>query len=156
MRAFLMIAVSSFLLAGCMHGQMGQGPHAGMGERHMRMAHGMGPLAGCPGSQEGVEASLTHMQSALNITSAQEAAWNAYAAAYRQHAASMPMRAGMGTGMGHVAAAPERMRHHEEMMARHLESMRALRASLEALYAVLTPEQRAAADALQCGGEHGH
>lgn len=156
MRPFLMIAaVSSFLLAGCMHGQMGPGPHAGMGEGHMHSAGGMGPMAGCPGSHQDAEARLAQLRAALNITPAQEAAWSAYAAAYRQHAALMPMHAVMGAGMGHMAGpAPERMRHHEEMMANHLETMRALRANLEALYGVLTPEQRAAADALQCGGGH--
>lgn len=152
MRAFISLAVT-LLVAGCVHGQMGPGAHAGMGQHRMQMAGAMGPMAGCPGAHQDAEARLAALRSALTITSTQEPAWNAYATAYRQHAAAMPMRAGMGAG--HMAGpAPERMRHHEEMMASHLESMRALRARLEALYAVLTPEQRAAGDAMRCEGMH--
>ncbi|MBY0563226.1 MAG: Spy/CpxP family protein refolding chaperone [Hyphomonadaceae bacterium] len=155
MRTSIVVAALSLLLAGCVHGAMGPGPHAGARESSMQMMAGMGAMAGCPHARHDAEAHLAHVRAALSITPDQEAAWNAYAAAYREHAGSMPMHHGGGPGMGHTTgSAPERMRHHEEMMASHLDSMRALRASLEALYAVLTPEQRTAADALECGSMH--
>ncbi len=146
--------------AGCAGGMMGGPMHgSGMGadmgggsDRGMMMA--MGPMVGCPHQHQDADAFLSRTHASLNITAAQEAAWAVYAAAYRRHAGEM----GMGAMRRQMGSVPDRVRHHSDMMERHLASMRALRDSLDALYAVLTPEQRAAADALGCepGQDHRH
>jgi hypothetical protein len=142
------------------------GPMAGGQDQHMHdpMAGGQGhqmhgpmmmmsPLVGCHGGHGDVEARLSEMHSTLHITPAQESAWAAYAEAYRAHSAHMGgMMAMMGAGHEAGAMPPlrERLRHHDEMMSRHLASFQALRAAIDGLYATLDAEQRRQADALQC------
>lgn len=149
------IAISMALsLAGCvggmggaMHGGgMGGRHQGGMEARHQHMMGGMGPMVGCPGEQQDVEQRLASLRASLAITSAQEPAWTAYADAYRQHAGAMHM----GPMTHHAGSLPERMQHHETMMTEHLSSMRALRTSVEGLYAVLSDAQKAQAEALAC------
>jgi hypothetical protein len=115
---------------------------------HMMMS--MGPMVGCPGSTGSVDARLASLHSTLRITGAQEALWTTYADAYRQSASSMGMGA-MGS-MGSMSAMPlpQRLQHHETMMSTHLTSLHDLRAALAPLYASLSAEQKATADAMAC------
>lgn len=150
----ILIAFAGVLaVSGCVGGMMGGGPHAGMGMGagieggrggHMMMAMSMGPMVGCP--RQDAEAQLSQLRASLNITAAQEPAWGAYADAYRNRAGGMNMGA-MQHQMGPV---PARMEQRLAMMEQHMATMQALRDALDALYAVLTPEQRATADALVC------
>lgn len=132
--------------SGCAGGMMGGPPmhRPGMEEGGMAMMMAMGPLVGCPAQDS--DAQLSRLHATLGITAAQEPAWSAYADAYRRHAGDMgAMQHQMGP-----ATAPDRARQHTEMMERHVALMRALSDALSALYAVLTPAQRASADALAC------
>lgn len=149
------VAISmALLLAGCVGGMggavhgggMGGRHQGGMEGRHQHMMAGLGPMVGCPGEYQEVEQRLASLRASMAITSAQEPAWTAYADAYRQHAAAMHM----GPMAHHAGALPERMQHHETMMTNHLSSMRALRASVENLYAGLSDAQKAQANALAC------
>lgn len=145
--------------AGPQHAEAAMGQHHQMGQ-HMgqqmgqHMGMGPGPLAGCHGQAGDADARLSEMRTTLAITTAQETAWNAYAEAYRAHAAAMPM--GMGgqggmMGQGATMTAPQMLQHHEAMMQGRLGTLTALRERFDALYAQLSPQQKAQADALTCG-----
>lgn len=126
----------------------GEGSRDGMQGAMM----GMTPLVGCHGARGDVDARLASVRAALQITPAQESAWGPYAAAFRAHAEHMG--AGMmGMGAGAAAQPPvvDRLRHHEAMMSQHMASFQALRGAIDTLYASLSAEQKAAADALHCG-----
>ncbi len=111
------------------------------------MMMSMGPMVGCPGSTASVDARLASLHATLRITGTQEALWATYADAYRRSASSM----GMGA-MGSMGAMPlpQRLQHHETMMSTHLTSLHDLRAALSPLYASLSAEQKAIADAMAC------
>ena len=107
----------------------------------------MGPMVGCPGSADVVDARLSSLHSTLLITGAQEALWTTYAEAYRRSTSSM----GMGA-MGSMGAMPlpQRLQQHQTMMSSHLTSLQNLSAALVPLYASLSAEQKAIADAMKC------
>ncbi|MBK7472671.1 MAG: Spy/CpxP family protein refolding chaperone [Betaproteobacteria bacterium] len=125
-------------------GGPGYGPGAGMG---MGMGHRHGPMAGADPSVM-VESRLADMKTLLQITAAQESAWQAFTAAARQQAAGMQaMRTQMQQDAG---TAPERMAQRSAMMQQRSAAMATMSTAFGALYAVLTPAQKAVAD--QHGG----
>jgi hypothetical protein len=118
-----------------------------------KMGHGMmsGHHAGM-GSV--VEGRLAYLKSELGITDAQAAAWSAYADAARARVEGMQsMHTDMMAAM-QKGGAIERMDVRIKGMETMLEAMRAIKPATEALYAVLTPDQKAVADDLignDCG-----
>jgi hypothetical protein len=126
----------------------GNGPGMGYGNGP-GMRYGMGPGMGMWHGPRGdhaavVDGRLEYMKSALNITSAQESAWQTFSSASKAEAASMDaMRQKMGDSAG---TAPSRMAAHAEAMQQRAAAMAAVSKAFEGLYAVLTPEQRAIAD----------
>ena len=120
------------------YGGMGRGYGPGMG-----MGPGHGPMAGGDPSAM-VDARLSDLKAQLKITSDQEAAWQTYAAAAKEQAAGMKaMRAQMLEGTG---TAPERMAQRTAAMQQRAAGMATMTNAFSALYAVLTPEQKAIAD----------
>jgi Spy/CpxP family protein refolding chaperone len=112
------------------------GPEMGMGRGH-------GPMAGGDPAVM-VESRMTELKAQLKITPAQDAAWQAYAAQARSQAASMQaMRGQMQEDTG---SAPERMAKRTAAMQQQLAGMTRMTETLTALYAVLTPDQKAVAD----------
>ena len=137
----------------------GYGPGAGMGSGH-GMGWGMGPGAGGMGPMgygmgpgrmgsgnptAAAEGRLAYLKSTLQITPAQETAWQAFAAKAKQQAESMFSRR---TAMHEAAGttAPDRLAKRSEIMKQHVTEMEAMSTALKDLYAALTPEQRAVAD----------
>jgi Spy/CpxP family protein refolding chaperone len=119
-------------------GGMGPGFGAGMG-----MGPWHGPMAGADHAAV-VDSHLSDTKTLLKISTAQEAAWQAFAAAAKQQAASMQaMRAQMWDSTG---TAPERMAQRAAAMQQRSAGMAAMADAFSALYAVLTPEQKAIAD----------
>lgn len=119
-------------------GGMGQGPGAGMG-----MGHRHGPMAGGDPSVM-VETRMTDMKALLQITAAQEPAWQTFAAAAKQQATAMQaMRAQMQQSAG---TAPERMAQRTAMMQQRSAGMATMSTAFNTLYAALTLEQKAVAD----------
>ena len=111
-------------------GPMGQGP----------MRQGMGPQAFAnPGAF--AEGRLAGLKAQLNITAAQEPAWNAFADQAKQQAAAM--QALMSSAQ---ATAPERIELRTQMMKQRQEQMEKGTAAFKELYAALSPEQKALAD----------
>lgn len=123
----------------------------------------MGMMSGmmdCPmmgGHTEGV---LAFLETELKITPAQTAAWDAFATAYRDFAASRPQMPKKGGGMkgpgaggqmmgGQDAASfPDRMGTRMQMMEGRLAAMKKLQGAVRPLYAALNAEQKKIADRL--------
>lgn len=121
-------------------GGMGPGHGRGMG---MGMGPGHGPMAGVDPVAM-ADARLADMKARLQITPAQESAWQGFAATAKQQAASMQAaRAQMRESTG---TAPDRMALRTQVMQQRTASMAAMTGALDTLYSVLTPEQRAVAD----------
>ena len=122
----------------------GSGPGMGMGPGHGRMA-GVDPATRA-------DSRLTYLKTQLQITAAQETAWQEFAATAIQQASSrQAARAQMWDSAG---TAPERMALRAQMMQQRAASMTTMSNALTALYAVLTPEQKTIAD--QSFGRGGH
>lgn len=128
------------------YGGMGHGFGPGMG-----MGPGHGPMAGADPAAI-ADAHLGDLKAQLKITASQEGAWQTFAAQAKQQAASMQaMRAQMMEGTG---TAPERMGQRAAAMQQRAAGMATMTSAFGALYAVLTPEQKAIAD--QNAGMSGH
>ena len=129
--------------AGCMGADKGQG---------------MGRHQGGPGGQRGagnpadVAARLAAAKTTLAITAAQEPAWQAFEGVARQHAEA---RQAMRSTMQGQAASADHAAQREAMMKQREAHRAESEAARQALYAVLTPEQKAIADK-QLGARHGH
>lgn len=145
------IAAAAFAYPGGGHGQgfgpcMGDGPGMGYGPR----GGGYGPQ-GAAGPSAGrdpvafAESRLGEMRSELKITTAQDAAWQTFAAKAKKQAEDMQtMRKTMWGAP--AASAPERIAQRTALMQQRLAGMEDMTAALKELYAVLTPEQKAIAD----------
>jgi Spy/CpxP family protein refolding chaperone len=119
-------------------GGMGHGYGPGMG-----MGPGHGAMAGVNHAAM-ADARLSDLKAQLKITTGQEAAWQAFATQAQAQAASMQaMHAQMQPGTG---TAPERMAQRTAAMQQRAAGMAAMTNAFSALYAVLTPEQKAIAD----------
>lgn len=130
------------------YGGMGQGFGPGMG-----MGPGHGPMAGVDHAAL-ADARLADMKTLLKINTSQDATWQVFATAARQQAAGMQaMRAQMqDSGL----TAPERMAQRTAAMQARSAGMVTMTNAFNALYALLTPEQKAIADqGVGMMGRHG-
>ncbi|MBP6338834.1 MAG: Spy/CpxP family protein refolding chaperone [Vitreoscilla sp.] len=97
------------------------------------------------------EKRLASLKTELKITAQQESAWQAFAAKATEQAKAMQAQHQQRMQERNKAApanasAPERMAEHLGQMKQHLAGMEGMQASVNDLYAALTPEQRALAD----------
>lgn len=103
------------------------------------------------------EGTLAFLKTELNIKPSQAGAWDAFATAFREIAASRGSMMGegmMGGGMmaegGRGAAMakplPERLAMHTQMMERHLGTAKKLQLAVQPLYTQLDAKQRKTAD----------
>ena len=120
------------------HG-MGMGPGAGPG-----MGWGHGPGAGFDPAVM-VDSRLSNLKAQLQITAAQEPAWQAFTAAARQQVADMQAIHNQMQQQG-AGTAPERLALHSAIMQQRSAAMATMSTAFNALYAVLTPEQKTLAD----------
>lgn len=141
--AVAVLAAASFGMIAVSQAQMGPGFGHGPG-----MGRGMGPgYFGSQGARSpaaNAEARLTTLRTQLNITSEQEPAWQAYAAAVTQQAQQMQAFHDQMTQS--TASAPERMALMPQVMQQRAAGMQVVGQALTELYAVLTPEQRTLVD----------
>lgn len=135
-------------------GMMGGGMMGGDMGRMMTMMHGGMMGGGMMGDMplKHVEGRLAFLKTELKITPAQEAQWTKFAELVRSTAknaqtAKPPMMQG---GMK-PSTAPERLGHYEKTLAARLETVRALKAAVDPLYASLGDDQKKIADALLMG-----
>ena len=91
---------------------------------------------------------LDAAKSEIGVTAAQQQAWSAYAEAVEaDRAAMLAMHAQMPAMMGAANAnAPDRLQAHLSFMQARLASLQQVEAASQALYQVLTPDQRARAN----------
>ena len=125
------------------------GPHGMMGAPgSWMMGRGGFSRAMCNATADHIEGRLAYAKAELKTTEAQEALWNAYAAAARDNATAM--RAHCTTMMsqrsGSAVSLPDRLDQHEQLMAAQLETVRAMDKALKPLYAALSDAQKHAAD----------
>ncbi len=133
-------------------GHEGMG-HEGMG--HEGMGHeGMGPGMMMCGMGTHIEGKLAYLKAELKITDAQMPLWNAFADAYRsngqkraQHCAAMKEHGGAMMPSDIL----DKLNMMEQHMTMHLESVRALKATLQPLYAALSDEQKKTANEILKG-----
>jgi LTXXQ motif family protein len=136
------------IMSGCrtMGGMMGPGMGGMMG-----MMMGGGPMMGMMGAGPMMEARLAYQKAELGITDAQTAAWDNYVVAFRARGAAMQsMHADMMQIM-QTGNAMARLDAHINAMEAMVDSLKALKPATEALYAVLSDEQKAKADQLLGG-----
>jgi hypothetical protein len=101
-----------------------------------------------------IDSHLGDLKAELNITTAQEAAWQTFTTAAKQQATSMQaMHTQMQQGSG---TAPERMAQGATAMQQRAAGMMTMANALKDLYATLTPEQKTIADKhFSMMGSHG-
>jgi LTXXQ motif family protein len=125
----------------------GMGPGMMMGWGMMNPAV-MGMMMGAPA----VQGRLAYVKAELGITDAQASAWDGYASAVNAQVTSMQgMHAGMMQAI-QSGSAMDRIDAHIKAMGAMVESLKALKPATEALYAVLTDEQKQKADLLLVTG----
>lgn len=140
---------------GMMMGQggtmMGQGAMMGPGGAIMTMMMGH---AGMMALADRVEGRIAFLRAELRITDAQQAQWNAFAAALRAGADSVRTARGPAAPMtaAPTTAAPMgllvQLDQHQRTLTARLEAIRAVRPALEQLYVVLSDEQKATLEQL--------
>jgi len=125
---------------GRMMGMPGRGM-MGMGDCPM-----MGMMTGGPEMPAFSEGRIAFLKAELAITPAQQAAWDAYAAALKKNFASMQgMRASMMTALEGKTPV-ERLDAHVAAMEGRQMALKEMRPVLSALYAALSDEQKKKAD----------
>ena len=144
------------MMGGCpmMGGGMAGGGMGMMGGGRGMMGGGMGMMGQGmgPGMMMGrgpmMEGRLAYLKAELAITDAQTAAWDGYVSAVKVRGDSMQnMHATMMQAM-QSGTAMARMDAHTKHMEGMLEAMKALKPATEALYKVLSDDQKKKADLL--------
>jgi LTXXQ motif family protein len=111
-------------------------------------------MMGMMGMADHVEGRIAFLRAELKITEAQMPQWNAFADALHANATAMKgmpapmMQGGMMGQDGSSTSAPDRLDRMEKVMSVMLEMVKTTRAALAPLYAVLTEQQKKAADQL--------
>jgi hypothetical protein len=127
---------------------MGPGMMMGWGMQGMMNPAMMGMMMGGAAAQ----GRLAYMKAELGITDAQTAAWDGYVSAVNARVTSMQgMHADMVQAM-QTGSAIARMDAQIKAMQSMMDSMQALKPATEALYAVLTDDQKQKADLLLVTG----
>jgi hypothetical protein len=110
-----------------------------------------GMMGGDMNMLQHIDEHLGRVRVELGITSAQAAAWNAYADALRAIAANMDharqTMMAAPTGGAHLSPV-DRLDQRDRMLASMRDNLRGLRPALAQLYAALSPEQKQKGDSL--------
>ncbi|HYH22508.1 MAG TPA: Spy/CpxP family protein refolding chaperone [Azospirillum sp.] len=134
---------------GMMHPGMMQG--AMMGNGGPMMGGGMmgGPMMGEASADP--EPRIAQMKAAMRITDAQMPLWNGFAEAVRESAKALAPAYEAQRAGAQQAAWPERMERREKLLAARLEALKRIRTAGNALYGVLSDEQRRTFDRMAGG-----
>lgn len=131
------------------HGMMGRDMDPGMMGGGMRGMMGPGMMMGNGPMMEG---RLAYLKAELGISDPQTEAWNGYVSAIKARASTMQSsHAAMMQAM-QSGTAVERLQAHVRAMESMVESLKALTPPTEALYKVLSDEQKKKADLLLGAG----
>jgi hypothetical protein len=102
------------------------------------------------------ERHLAALKADLKITGAQAKDWDAYAAAVTAASKAMAEQRKMMMEKSATATLPQRLDLHEAILVSHLEQLRKTKAAANALYAVLSDDQKKIADKAAMGMMRGH
>lgn len=94
---------------------------------------------------------IASLKSELKITGAQSEDWERFVDALQANANSMKGMHQEMMGPGAVATLPERLDGQQKMLAAHLDSIKAVKKTLEPLYAALSDDQKKIANKLMVG-----
>lgn len=121
--------------------------------RMMAMMHGGMMSGGMMGGMplRHVEGRLAFLKAELKITPAQESQWTKFADTVRSSAKSTPAAMPMMQGGAQAPTAPDLLGRYEKALTSRLETVHALKSAFDPLYAVLSDEQKKAADELLTG-----
>jgi LTXXQ motif family protein len=136
------------------HGMMGDGIGPGMMGMGPGMMAGIGSGRGmCTMMMGHTDGRLAYLKAELKITDAQEQLWASYAATVRDNAKSMLAHCNdmMSQHNSSRLSLPERLDKHEQLMAMHIEALRAMNQALKPLYAALDDAQKQTIDQLFLG-----
>lgn len=114
--------------------------------------HGMGPhRLLCENREALLAGGLAFLHTKLEITGAEEQAWQRFGAAARQSVAALAEPCAALAQQHQPMPLPDRLALAEKMAAAHLQVIQSLQPALADLYSALTPEQRQRLDALPFG-----
>ncbi len=114
--------------------------------------HGMAPRRlFCENREALLAGALAFLRSKLEITGAEEDAWQRFSASARQSMAALAEPCAALAQQHQPATLPDRLALAEKMAAAHLQVIQSLQPALAELYSALTPEQRERLDALPFG-----
>ncbi|MEK7754127.1 MAG: Spy/CpxP family protein refolding chaperone, partial [Acidobacteriota bacterium] len=136
-------------------GMMGGSMMGGDMSRMMTMMHS--GMMGGDMPLKHVEGRLAFLKTELKITSAQEPQWTKFADVVRSTAKSAEgknagaAKPAMMQGGMKASTAPDRLAHYEKTLTARLETVRALKAAVDPLYASLSDDQKKVADELLMG-----
>lgn len=153
----MMQAMMQGMMLGMMGGAMMHGMmHSGM--MHPGMMQGAmmgGGMMGAPMMSEASadpEPRIAQMKAAMRITDPQMPLWNGFAEAVRESAKALgPAYEAQRAGVQQAAAWPERMERREKLLTVRLDSLKRIRTAGNALYGVLSDEQRRTFDQMAGG-----
>ena len=97
-------------------------------------------------SMDRVERHITDLKQRLQITPAQQPQWDAFTGVMRQNAQHMATLYSDRAAHATILTAPEDMRTYAELARAHADDLQKLVPAFDALYAAMTPEQKANAD----------
>lgn len=147
------MAVSA-LVAGSAARAFSQAPS----EPSLHFMRGIGALTGmmgsCPmmgGMSAYADGRIAFLKSELGITEAQEAVWQAYAAALKKHLDRMLANQQSVMEVLEAKTPVDRMRSYIKAMDGRVSSLKELEGPLDDLYAALNPEQQARSDEILTG-----
>lgn len=100
---------------------------------------------------EHVEGRIAFLKAELGITDAQAPQWNAFADTLRSNAKAQQAMHEQMTKGGMPSAWPDRLAVRQKVLETRLDAMKAIEAAAKPLYAVLTDDQKKAADRLFAG-----
>jgi len=151
MKRLVVSTVLSATLAAAAPLALAQSAAAGPQARHQAEPQHGARASRMPG--ERVEARLAYLKTALKITAAQQAQWDAFANALRQQAQAMDARiqarrAQMAEGRRDAPNAIARLERQQERLAAAAARVNEILQAAKPLYAALTPEQQKIADEL--------
>ena len=100
---------------------------------------------------------ITALRSQLQITPAETASWDAFAAVMRQNASEISAKLAQRTAGFEKMSAVDDLKSYADVTALHAQESQRLIAPFEVLYGALSPEQKQRADQLfhQSGPRHG-
>jgi len=136
--------------------QAAQPPAAGGGaDRRAERMRNFSPKAMCEEHIARRIGNRAYLKSRLDLKAEQVTAWNTFEKAADDASAKEKAKcASLPTEMKTPPNFADRFNQREEMMKTRLESLETVKPSLMALYAMLTPEQKAILDRPMMGGHH--